>query len=388
MVSALPPALKQPPWPNQKELDEALEKLSALPRLTSEEEVQELNTSLHEVARGDGFLLHGGECAERFEDSAAGTVYRRVDQLRKLATELRVGAGASRVATVGRIAGQYAKPRTTEYETAPDGQRILTYRGDAVHDITPDQARRVPNPRRLLTAYDHARRTLETIRASWAEQPDHTRVFVSHEMLLIPFERALLRKGLTGAQAGSTHFGWIGERTREISGAHVDFAAGIDNPVGVKLGPGTTPTDAVALARRLNPEAVEGRLTFIVRMGSTELTKMLPPVLDAVSKSSVPVIWVCDPMHGNTFQTASGVKTRSLPEIQAEVTAFVRTMRVGGAWPGGLSLELTPDPVTECVDTSREASEHCAFPAYRSACDPRLNPSQANAVVRSFLNAL
>ncbi|MFI2210195.1 3-deoxy-7-phosphoheptulonate synthase [Streptomyces sp. NPDC020141] len=405
---------QQPLWPDPEALARVVERLSALPRLTTETESGLLRAELAAAGRGEGLVLHGGDCAERFEDSDPATVLRKTAQLRALADRMRDGSGAPRATAVGRIAGQYAKPRSEEYEITPDGVRLHSYRGDAVNAHEPDPALRVPDPARLLTAHDRAARVLRTVRETWRGIPPGDRVFVSHELLLLPYERALLNGrvdpdgpagpgglpapgGLPvpdgsaepdGRHAGSTHFGWIGERTRRLDGAHVAFAASLSNPVGVKLGPGAEPAEAAALVRRLNPRAEEGRLTLVVRMGADRIGDRLPALARAVIATGVPVVWLCDPMHGNTLRAPGGTKTRAVPSVRAEVTGFVRVLRSLGAHPAGLSLELTPDPVTECVDARSASAGPDLFPDYRSLCDPRLNPAQANAVVGSFLAAL
>ncbi|NLU68813.1 3-deoxy-7-phosphoheptulonate synthase [Streptomyces sp. HNM0574] len=381
------PAAQQPAWPDPDALAEVVRELAVLPPLVTEEEVTALSGELAEAARGERLVLHGGDCAERFEDSDRDTVLRKAAQLRGLATRLREGAGAPGVTAVGRIAGQYAKPRSADHEPGPDGRSIPSYRGDAVNAEAPDPLLRVPDPRRLLTAYHSARRALAALRESARGEEAAQPVYASHELLLLEYERALFRKGPGAALATSAHFGWIGERTRGPRDAHADFASAVHNPVGVKLGPATTPDEALALARLLNPEAAEGRLSFIVRMGAERVTAALPPLVRAVADAGVPVVWLCDPMHANTYRAPGGRKTRALPEIRREIEGFVRVLRTHGAHPAGLSLELTPDPVTECVEGPRERTGAGDFPDYRSACDPRLNPEQATAAVDAFLDA-
>ncbi|MDN3267113.1 3-deoxy-7-phosphoheptulonate synthase [Streptomyces sp. MA15] len=400
-TAPLAEAAQQPPWPDLTALADAVERLASLPPLTTPAETGLLRAELAAVCRGEGLVLHGGDCAEPFADSAPPTVLRKVSHLRALTDLLRDGAGAARGIAIGRIAGQYAKPRSEAYETTPDRCRMHSYRGDAVNAFEPDPTARVPDPARLLAAHTHATRVLETIRSRWRGSAPGERVYVSHELLLLPFERALLVAGERPgepAHAGSTHFGWIGERSRALHGAHVSLAASVTNPVGVKLGPGTAPQDAVNLALRLNPERVAGRLTFIVRMGAEQVAAQLPAVVRAVTASGVPVVWLCDPMHGNTVRLADGTKTRRVSVLCQEVTGFAHAVRAHGGHPGGLSLELTPDPVTECLDgpppgaadlpAPAEATGRDLLPDYRSLCDPRLNPAQAEAVVQSFLAAL
>ncbi|WP_017608954.1 3-deoxy-7-phosphoheptulonate synthase [Nocardiopsis xinjiangensis] len=378
------PAEQQPQWPDPRALVAVEEELRALPSLVTEEEVEALSVNLGAVASGEALLLHGGDCMEPFADSGPDRVALKVGQLSDLAALMRADCGVSRVAMIGRIAGQHAKPRSQAYEQGPDGTMIPAYRGDAVNEPAPDSRLREADPGRMLDSYRHSALALSELRRGWDGQPVHDRVFASHEFLLLPYEKALFRKAKRGSYSTSAHFGWIGERTRSLSGAHVDFSASAHNPIGVKLGPDITPPESVSLVKRLNPERLSGRLTLIARMGVRNVESVLPSVVTAVRESGVPVTWICDPMHGNTYRSASGVKTRSVPDIQEETASFVRVLRHAGVRPAGLSLEITPDQVTECVWDSGQ--DH--FPRYWSACDPRLAPQQAAAVVEAFTTEL
>lgn len=384
LTTRLSPALQQPPWPDPEAVDAVEESLRRRPPLVGTDEVAALRDRLAVVARGEASLLHAGDCAEPFADTSPEVVRRKSNHLRELSEALRAATGAAQSVGVGRMAGQYAKPRSRDGEPGPDGSELPSYRGDAVNAAVADRALRTPDPRRMLLAYDNAAAVLRTLRDIEGGASAGRPVFVSHELLLLPLERALLRRTPRGTILTSAHFLWIGERTRHEAGRHVDLARSACNPVGVKLGPTVTPEQAARLALLLNPDRVPGRLVLIVRMGADVVARALPPVMRAVGATGVPVVWLCDPMHANTYQVRSGVKTRSVPEIIREVRAFVRTALACGARPGGLSLETTPEPVTECVDEERGSASDARLPHFRSLCDPRLNPAQALRVVHSF----
>ncbi|PCG85255.1 3-deoxy-7-phosphoheptulonate synthase [Streptomyces sp. WZ.A104] len=389
-MSSLPhstalPALQQPPWADQEAVDEVEQHIAELPPLTAPDEISMLRMRLGAVARGSALLLQGGDCVERFEDSGSGAVRRKVRQLQDLSTLMRDRTGLPVVA-VGRMAGQYAKPRTEPWEQAPHGERVQSFRGDAVNSFVADRRLRTPDPWRMLTAYNCARLVLDTLRETWREGPHDRAVFASHELLLLPYERALRRGGRSTPLLTSTHFGWVGERTREPGGAHVELVRSAGNPVGVKLGPEATPWDVLDLLTLLNPDGIPGRLTFITRMGAGRISEALPPIVRTVRETGIPVVWLCDPMHGNTFNTAGGTKTRSVPVILQEIKKFTEVVSENGGWPGGLHLEMTPDPVTECTHLL-PGQDTPEFPDYRSACDPRLNARQAVMAVEMFLAA-
>lgn len=379
----LRPALQQPLWPDQDAVDTVERELAGLTALTAEDEVVDLSRCMALVADGAALLLQGGDCAERFDEAMPELVRQKVDNLQGLAAIMRAGSRLPAVA-VSRIAGQYGKPRSSPFESEDSGRRIPSYCGDAVNDPAPDPVLRVPDPRRLITAYDCAGLVLNEVRRSWSGRPIMERVYASHELLLVPYERPLVRDGVRGQYSGSTHFGWIGERTRNPGGAHLELAEAVHNPIGVKLGPSVFPDEAVELSRILNPEGVQGRLTFIVRFGAKDVDRLLPPIVEAVARRGAPVVWVSDPMHGNGVKRG-GFKTRLIEPMQAEITSFVRTLQANGQWPAGLHLELTPDPVTECVSA---AVAEPRFTDYRSTCDPRLNPMQSAEMVSCFLSLL
>jgi 3-deoxy-7-phosphoheptulonate synthase len=407
------PAAQQPDWPDTAEVEAAGKELAALPPLVVQPEVAQLRQRLAAVARGEAFLLQGGDCAETFAATTADSLWATARTLLQMAVVLTYGASLP-VVKVGRWAGQYAKPRSSRLDT----EGLASYRGDAVNGLDPGE--RTPDPRRMLTAYARSAMTLNLLRAfagggladlravhDWnigfvrrspagrryedlardieralafmqaCGVPDGAtrgvELYASHEALLLPYEEALTRAGT----ALSGHLVWIGERTRDLGGAHVAWAAGIDNPVAVKLGPSTTPDEAVALAQRLDPDRSPGRLTFVSRMGAGRIRDVLPPVVAAVRAAGQPVVWACDPMHGNTRESASGYKTRHVDDILAELTGFFAVHRELGTHPGGVHVELTGQDVTECLGGAHEIAESDLPERYETACDPRLNPGQA-----------
>ena len=378
-------ARQQPVWPDQDALDGVEAELADLPGLTTEDEVVDLARSMALVAETSGLVLQGGDCAERFHEAVPELVRRKVDHLQGLAALLRAGSGRATV-TVGRLAGQYGKPRSSPFEPDPAeaGRVMASYCGDAVNDPASDPVRRVPDPRRLRTAYGCSQVVLREVRRAWWGRPLEERIYAAHETLLIPYERPLVRDGVRGVFSAATHFGWIGERTRELDGAHMALASSVHNPLGVKVGPTASPDDIVRLTQRLNPDGVPGRLSLIMRYGARDVERLLPPMVEAVSQHGTPVVWLCDPMHGNGIKL-SEVKTRLVESMLTEVTVFVRTLLGHRQHPAGLHLELTPDPVTECVST--QVAEP-SFPDYRSTCDPRLNPVQAVELITHFLDQL
>ncbi len=406
-------AAQQPRWPDPDALGRVERELAALPPLVVPREVDALRGKLAAVARGEAFLLQGGDCAETFAANTADAVRDKVRTLLAMAVVLTYGASMP-VVKVGRWAGQYAKPRSVEL----DGAGLPSYRGDAVNGL--DAAQRTPDPGRLLTAYHASAVTLNLLRAlagggdadlravhDWnkdfvrrspagrryerlARDIDRALAFMracgvddgavhgvelyaSHELLLLPYENALTRDGYDL----SAHLVWIGERTRGLADAHVAFATDLANPVGVKLGPASTPDEALALADRLDPQHVPGRLTFITRLGARHVMDALPPIVDKVRASGHPVVWACDPMHGNTRTSGGGVKTRHFDDVLAEVRGFFAVHRDVGTHPGGLHIELTGEDVTECLGGGSNIVESDLAERYETACDPRLNIGQA-----------
>ncbi len=418
------PAAQQPDWPDPARVDAAVAELAAQPPLIFAGECDQLKDRVAAVARGEAFVLQGGDCAETFAGSTADAVRSKLETLLQMALVLTYAASIP-VVKIGRMAGQYAKPRSSPTESR-DGVELPAYRGEAVNDLefTPESRR--PNPERLLRAYHSAASTLNLARAfthggyadlhqahAWnqdfvAQSPagrryeqlageiDRALAFMSacgidpeelhgvefyssHEALLLEYERALTRiDSRTGLPYDvSAHLVWIGERTRDLDGAHVEFCRRIRNPIGVKLGPTASPDDAVALIERLDPDGEPGRLTLITRMGKDKVRDVLPPLVEKVTEHGSPVAWVCDPMHGNTFATPSGHKTRRFDHIVDEVAGFFEVHRALGTHPGGIHVEFTGDHVTECIGGGDELAEDDLHDRYETACDPRLNRRQA-----------
>ncbi|MFG3497195.1 class II 3-deoxy-7-phosphoheptulonate synthase [Streptomyces sp. NPDC047928] len=417
-------AAQQPEWPDRERLREVVTALRAAPGLVLAEECDRLTRRLGAVARGEAFLLQGGDCAETFAGTTGAAIDAKLRTLLQMAVVL-THAAAVPVVKVGRVAGQYAKPRSRPTETR-DGVTLPAYRGDAVNglDFTPEARR--PDPGRLWRLYESSAATLNLVRAfatggaadleqahTWnrgfvADSPAGRRYealaeeisralrfmsacgagtsalravefFASHEGLLLEYEEALTRAdGRTGLPyATSGHLLWIGERTRALDGAHIEFFSRVRNPVAVKLGPTTTADEALAYAERLNPLGEPGRLTFVVRMGAGLVRDRLPALVEKVTANGVPVAWVCDPMHGNTFEAPSGHKTRDFEDVVREVEGFFAVHAELGTHAGGLHVELTGDDVTECVGGGGNVRVGDLHRRYETACDPRLNHTQS-----------
>ncbi len=420
-------AAQQPEWPDEGEVQRVLDTLAGLPPLVFAGEVRTLKRSLASVARGEAFLLQAGDCAEAFDDFSAEAIRDKLKIILQMAVILTY-AGGLPVVKVGRIAGQFAKPRSAQRERI--GERELpVFRGHAVNDPSFDESSRRPDPHRLLRAYQQAAATLNLIRAftkggfadlreihSWnqafvasssegrryealAKEIDRALRFMqacgvdlgggssihevdlytSHEALLLGFEEALTRKESESDETYccSAHMLWIGERTRQLDGAHVEFLSGIANPVACKLGPTATVDDVMGLCERLDPNREPGRLTFIARMGAGRVEEVLPPLLRAVSDAGRQVVWACDPMHGNTFLTAAGRKTRRFDDIVAEMKGFFAAHEQEGTIPGGIHVEFTHQAVTECLGGAEEILDADLGAGYRALCDPRLNARQS-----------
>jgi 3-deoxy-7-phosphoheptulonate synthase len=418
------PVAQQPQWPDQAALKAVTSEIARIPPLVFAGECDNLTRRLAAVARGEAFVLQGGDCAETFAGSTADAIRGKLRTLLQMAVVLTYAASVP-VVKIGRVAGQFAKPRSQDTETR-DGTELPAYRGDAVNGLEFTAAARTPDPNRLLRACHYSAATLNLCRAftqggyadlrqvhAWntdfvasspagqryealAGEIDRALTFMhasgadpaefhtvefysSHEALLLDYERALTRiDSRTGLPYDtSAHFPWIGERTRALDGAHVEFFRHVRNPVGVKLGPSTTPQDAVALADRLNPDNQPGRLTFVSRMGASRVRSCLPPIVEKVAASGAQVVWVCDPMHGNTIEAPDGRKTRHVEDILAEVTGFFEVHRALGTHPGGIHIEFTGDDVTECVGGSHGLTADDLTSRYETACDPRLNRGQS-----------
>jgi 3-deoxy-7-phosphoheptulonate synthase len=418
------PAAQQPDWPDPERVRAVTAELAEQPPLVFVGECDQLTDRLAAAASGEAFVLQGGDCAETFNGATVEAVREKIETLLQMALVLTYAASVP-VVKIGRLAGQFAKPRSRPTETR-DGVELPAYRGDAVNgfEFTPETRR--PDPSRLLRAYNSSAVTLNLCRAyasggyadlhqahAWnrdfvarspvgqryeqlAGEIDRALAFMkaagvdsdelhgvefysSHEALLLEYERALTRTDLDTGQPYdlSAHLVWIGERSRDLEGAHVEFCSRIRNPIGVKLGPTATPEDAVALVERLNPDRVPGRLTLITRLGAERVRDLLPPLVEKVTAQGAPVVWVCDPMHGNTFEAPSGYKTRRLDHVFDEVAGFFEVHRTLGTHPGGIHVEFTGDEVTECIGGGHEISEADLQNRYETACDPRLNRGQA-----------
>jgi 3-deoxy-7-phosphoheptulonate synthase len=417
------PAAQQPVWPDAEALAAAVQTLSTYPPLVFAGECDVLKARLAAAALGKAFVLQGGDCAETFVSATADNIRDRIKTILQMAAVLTYGASMP-VVKVGRIAGQFAKPRSSNEETR-GGVTLPTYRGDMVNDSPFTAQSRTPDPDRLVRAYNASSATLNLVRAfttggyadlrhvhDWnrgfvanSANSRYERIaadidkamkfmaacgadfdalrtvefFASHEALLLDYERPLTRiDSRTGAPYDvSSHFLWVGERTRDLDGAHIDFLSRIRNPIGVKVGPKASPDYLLRLIDRLDPEREPGRLTFITRMGSNTVREALPPIVDKVTASGAVVTWICDPMHGNTFEAPSGYKTRRFDDIVDEVRGFFEVHKALGTVPGGIHIELTGSDVTECLGGSGEIVEADLEMRYETLCDPRLNHQQS-----------
>jgi 3-deoxy-7-phosphoheptulonate synthase len=420
-------AAQQPQWPDEAQLESARARLAALPPLVFAGEARQLSSALAEVAEGRAFLLQAGDCVESFHDFSAVTIRDKLKIMLQMAAVLTYGATLP-IVKVGRIAGQFVKPRSSPTEKVGDVD-LPSFRGHMVNGEAATDEARTPDPERMLAGYHQCAATLNLVRAftkggfadlqqvhMWnqefvASSPEGRRyevlaseidralrfmaacgidlgteeqlhqvdLWTSHEGLLLDYEEALTRRdSLTGDWYDcSAHMLWIGERTRQPDGAHVAFFAGVENPIGCKLGPAVTAAEVLQLCERLDPNRRPGRLTLIARMGAGRVRERLPSLLRAVRDAGHPVVWVCDPMHANTFTTESGRKTRHFDEVMAEIEGFFEVHAQEGTWPGGVHLEFTGDAVTECLGGSEQVSESQLDARYMTLCDPRLNARQS-----------
>ena len=420
-------ASQQPNWPgghSGEQVKKAVADLRALPPLVFAGECDDLKAKIAEAAAGRAFWLQGGDCAETFNSATADSIRNRIKTILQMAAVLQYYSSLP-VIKVGRMAGQFAKPRSNDLETRGD-VTLPAYRGDAVNDIEFTEAARTPDPNRLVRVYNTSAATLNLVRAftrggfadlrqvhEWnkgfirdsqfgekyeqmaneigralafmqsagvdPEQFKAVDFYASHEALIIEYEKALTRidSRTQLPYDVSGHFIWIGERTRQLDGAHVDFASKVRNPIGIKLGPKSTVEDALALIAKLNPDNEPGRITFITRMGAGTIRQALPALVEGVTKSGAQVLWVCDPMHGNTFESKNGYKTRNFEDVLDEVRGFFEVHKKLGTHPGGIHIELTGDDVTECLGGGNQVSEKDLESRYETACDPRLNHSQS-----------
>ncbi len=417
-------AAQQPPWPDADALERSVASLRRMPPLVFAGECDQLTNRLAAASRGEAFVLTGGDCAETFEANTADSIRARLQTVLQMSVILTYAASLP-VVKMGRLAGQYFKPRSKTIEVR-EGVEMTSYLGDAVNAIEFEAGARRPDPERLLRAYHASGSALNLVRAftmggfadlrqvhAWnqdfvrdsvagqryelmaadidralafmhacgADPEEFQRVefYAAHEALSMDYERALTRiDSRTGNPYDvSGHFLWIGERTRQLDGAHVHFASTISNPIGMKVGPTASPEDIVEAARILNPNNIPGRLSLITRMGAGEVKDKLPAIVQKVDASGVPVVWVCDPMHGNTREAATGHKTRLFDDVIAEVEGYFDVHRNLGTFPGGIHIELTGDDVTECVGGTGGVEESDLHQRYETACDPRLNREQS-----------
>jgi len=404
-----------------------VEQITRMPPLVFAGEARSLLTRLAEVGEGRAFVLQAGDCAESFHDWNAPNLREKLKIMLQMSAMLTYAASVP-VVKVGRIAGQFVKPRSQPTETV--GDLVLpSFRGHIVHSEEPTPEARTPDPERMLQAYHQATSTLNLLRAftkggfadltqvhTWNQEfvtsslegrryegianeigralrfmqaigidlgdersIHEVDVWTSHEALLLDYEEPLVRRDSTTGDwyACSAHFLWVGERTRQLDGAHVEFLTGVENPVGAKVGPATTGDELVALCERLNPDRIPGRLTLVTRLGADRVLDVLPPLVRAVRESEIPVLWACDPMHANTFVTPSGHKTRRFDDVLREIEGFFAAHREVGSWPGGVHLEITGEDVTECLGGSEEVLEEQLDHRYETLCDPRLNARQS-----------
>ncbi|MGQ0434956.1 MAG: class II 3-deoxy-7-phosphoheptulonate synthase [Microthrixaceae bacterium] len=421
------PSVQQPEWPDHAAFEAVVKQLSSLPPLVFAGEARALTSALGHVADGKAFLLQAGDCAESFDSFSADGIRDSLKVILQMAIVLSYSSGVP-IVKVGRIAGQFAKPRSADTERI-DGVELPSFRGHIVNDIAPTAAARTPDPDRLLQAYHQSASTLNLLRAfvkggfadlarvhQWNQefvassregqryerladeidralrfmracgiasetQPNLHEVdfFTSHEALILGYEEALTRVDtLTDEWYDcSAHMLWIGERTRQIDGAHVEFLRGVGNPLGCKVGPLASTDEVLAICEALNPDKVPGRLTLITRMGADLIEDGLRPLLRAVRDAGHPVVWACDPMHGNTFTSDGGRKTRHLDAVLSEIGGFFAAHRAEGTWPGGVHVELTGSDVTECLGGAEEILDADLGDRYETMCDPRLNGRQS-----------
>jgi len=423
------PIKQVPDYPDAEKLAGVEAKLAAMPPLVFAGEAQSLKRQLGEVAAGRAFLLQGGDCAESFAEFSANNIRDSFKVILQMAVVLTFGASMP-VVKVGRVAGQFAKPRSSPME-AIDGIELPSYRGDMINAMPFTEKDRVPDPKRLLRVYEQSASTLNLLRAfaqggladltkvhSWVTEflsgtpqaerfqelagrieeslnfmracgitPETARplaetdFYTSHESLILNYEEALTRRDTITDEkdwyATSAHMIWIGDRTRQPDGAHVEYMRGIGNPIGLKCGPSLDPDELVRLIEMLNPDNVPGKLTLIARMGADKVRAGLPPLLKAVKASGAKVVWCCDPMHGNTIKASSGYKTRRVNDVMAEVRGFFDAHDEVGTYPGGVHFEMTGQNVTECVGGVVDVTEARLGDRYHTHCDPRLNGAQA-----------
>ena len=423
------PVVQMPKYINQKSLSSVEAKLSLKPPLVFAGEVQALKRSLHLVEKGDAFILQGGDCAESFTQFSANGIRDTFKVLLQMAVILTFGSSMP-IIKIGRIAGQFAKPRSSDIEVL-NGVELPSYRGEMINDMEFNKASREPDPHRLIEGYEQSAATLNLIRAfaqggmadlakvhEWtlgfladtpettkyqevadriseslnfmkacgltsdtASQLRETEFYTSHEALLLNYEEALTREDTITSEKGwystSAHLLWVGDRTRQHDHGHIEFLSGIQNPVGIKCGPSLEPDDLIRLIEKINPENDTGKVVLICRMGSEKVFDHLPKLIKKIQSEGKKVIWCCDPMHGNTIKASNGYKTRKVSQILSEVDNFFNVHKTEGSYPGGVHFEMTGSNVTECLGGANEVKESDLGSRYHTHCDPRLNGSQS-----------
>jgi len=421
------PIQQQPSWPNQKELELSIEDLQLQPPLVFAGEVRSLKKSLALACKGEAFILQGGDCAEEFRQAGADRIREKLKILLQMSVALTFGT-LKPVIKIGRIAGQYAKPRSRDLENI-NGKELPVYRGDAVNRLEPTIEARIPNPRRMVRAYQQSAATINLLRAfthggfanlqrvnAWnndfvknsklgheyeaiaaeitralkfmhacgVESDSLTQLhqvdfYTSHEALLLDYESALTREdSLTEKWYNcSAHMLWVGDRTRQLDGAHLEYLSGIENPIGIKIGPSFNVEELAPIANKLNPTNEPGKLVFITRFGCEKIGDYLPQLIRRTQEEGIETIWSCDPMHGNTFMSPTGFKTRHFDHIRRELTRFFEIHKAEGSIPGGIHFEMTGDYVTECLGGADNIQDEELAGSYHTACDPRLNAKQS-----------
>ena len=421
------PAKHLPKYSDEKKLKEITNKLSSYPPLVFAGESRNLLKQLGDVSQGKAFLLQGGDCAESFADFNPNNIRDSFKVMLQMSVVLTYGASCP-VVKVGRIAGQFAKPRSQDTETI-NNEELESYKGDIINGIDFDAQSRKADPNRLIQAYNQSAASLNLLRAfaqggfanlkqihQWnlnfadnnqykkkfedmanridecltfmeacgindqnVRQMNETDFYTSHEALLLPYEESLTRiDSTTGLWYDvSAHMLWVGDRTRQLDGAHIEFVKGIENPIGIKVGPSTDIKELIKIIELINPNNIPGRITLICRMGSDKISTYLPNIIKEIKKTNHNIVWACDPMHGNTIKSSSGYKTRPLVNIISEIEQFFKIHRDEGTYPGGIHLEMTGQDVTECIGGIREVTEDDLKSRYHTYCDPRLNASQS-----------
>jgi 3-deoxy-7-phosphoheptulonate synthase len=383
-------AAQQPQWRGRQGYSEACRRLASAPPLVTDAEVRELRAALALVAEGDMQLLQAGDCAESFAETGEEQTRAKLTLLHRLADQLAGGTG-QRVLRVGRLGGQFAKPRSTPVEHV-DGMVLPAFRGHMVNSEVPTPAARSHDPRRMLRAYTASADVIDRVRADRAARAaadgdgPADGPWASHDALVLDYETNLVRHARGRRFLASTHLPWIGDRTRHPDSPHVRLLADMANPVACKVGPSISVGHLRELCARLDPDRIPGRLTLIARMGRDAIAERLPALVRAVRSQGHPVIWLSDPMHGNTIRTQDDRKTRLLPDLVAEALAFRRILLRHGAHPGGLHMEVATSDVTECIGGTVGCAEQLPT-RYTTLCDPRLNPAQAAELIEGWLNA-